>query len=383
MRNRTTRVIASLAMAVTALLATAFGTSSTGRAPARTSVPPAPNSASGATKGFDVYNLGSTPVRFVVAKEYKGGYGNWTSEDWDSSAPPNGSVLEPGQVQHFEVTWHALWDTAVAVTYSGAQQGGFWLSVPLFGKPSIADSGRKCPTDACDFSGTTVTFLDPVGTVHDIGPLQGQAQAQVLSRLCGTTDKATCKFKVTKEEHVEGPATVIRPIIENKSLDDAKYTLECSNTIGWSDSIGGSLKAQLGVEKVASAEISVEYKHDITADNVFTATLEMTIRPGYLGWVTHAAPLYRDWGDFTVTMGNTTWHLTSVYFDSPNSDPAWAHQDVWSPETQKIGPPAAAASEPVTRAAGEVQRTAVKRVAAGSKDSPPAYGVDICKQTHG
>jgi hypothetical protein len=32
--------------------------------------------------------------------------------------------------------------------------------------------------------------------------------------------------------------------------------------------------------------------------------------------------MIRDTGDFTVTMGNTTWNLTNVYFDCPDPDGA-------------------------------------------------------------
>jgi hypothetical protein len=35
-------------------------------------------------------------------------------------------------------------------------------------------------------------------------------------------------------------------------------------------------------------------------------------------WIDAVEPLYRDTGNFTVTLGNTTWNLTGVYFDSPD-----------------------------------------------------------------
>ena len=35
-------------------------------------------------------------------------------------------------------------------------------------------------------------------------------------------------------------------------------------------------------------------------------------------WISAVQPMYRDTGDITLTLGNTTWHLPGVYFDSPD-----------------------------------------------------------------
>jgi hypothetical protein len=49
----------------------------------------------------------------------------------------------------------------------------------------------------------------------------------------------------------------------------------------------------------------------------------------------------RDTGDFTVSIGNTTWHLRGVYFEHPTSDTAdqgeidWVAADI-TPDTASI-----------------------------------------------
>src|SRR6185437_8169299 len=38
----------------------------------------------------------------------------------------------------------------------------------------------------------------------------------------------------------------------------------------------------------------------------------------HIGWVTDRAPVIRDTGKYTLTLGNTEWVIKNVYFDSPN-----------------------------------------------------------------
>ena len=46
----------------------------------------------------------------------------------------------------------------------------------------------------------------------------------------------------------------------------------------------------------------------------------MEVPPGWEVWLTDSPPMFRDTGDFSITLGNTTWRLHDVYFDSPNPD---------------------------------------------------------------
>ena len=39
---------------------------------------------------------------------------------------------------------------------------------------------------------------------------------------------------------------------------------------------------------------------------------------GYYGEISAIAPMIRDTGNFAITMGDTSWNLTGVHFDTPN-----------------------------------------------------------------
>jgi hypothetical protein len=46
-------------------------------------------------------------------------------------------------------------------------------------------------------------------------------------------------------------------------------------------------------------------------------------------------PVYRDWGNFTVDLGNTTWNIDNVYFDTPDT----TGYGYWSANTSPTHPP--------------------------------------------
>jgi hypothetical protein len=145
------------------------------------------------THGFDVFNLTGTALTLAAVQGHACTLGNCRdSSSVISSAPSIGSVLEPGQFQHFEVSWLFGADGLAYVRYSNG--ASFYLL-------SHDGDGSEIPDDyfgfhhlrncsGGDFNNGTVTFLDPPGIVHDIPPGQGQEQAQVLKEFCATNSKA-------------------------------------------------------------------------------------------------------------------------------------------------------------------------------------------------
>ena len=67
-----------------------------------------------------------------------------------------------------------------------------------------------------------------------------------------------------------------------------------------------------------NAWVNLPYQHQITASSSYADEVDMTVAAGDTGWVLDNAPMIRDTGDFTITLGNTTYHLNNVSFDSPD-----------------------------------------------------------------
>jgi hypothetical protein len=59
-----------------------------------------------------------------------------------------------------------------------------------------------------------------------------------------------------------------------------------------------------------------------------------TVPAGYYGEITAIAPMIRDTGDFTITLGNTTWNLHGVLLRHPQPRRCRALRDDQHPLTQ-------------------------------------------------
>ena len=67
-----------------------------------------------------------------------------------------------------------------------------------------------------------------------------------------------------------------------------------------------------------NASVTAKYGHTWRESHMFTTGVSNTVPAGYYGEITAIAPMIRDTGNFAITMGDTSWNLTGVYFDTPN-----------------------------------------------------------------
>jgi hypothetical protein len=174
------------------------------------------------------------------------------------------------------------------------------------------------PHGTCAVDGTNVTLLDPPGTVNNLPPEQKQAQANVLNQLCNA-GVASCTFTPTEEDHILSDAHVVGEAAVNPKDFEMKTTIETKDSVGESDSVGVELSA--GVEEGVVAEVTAKYDHEWTKEHDFSQSFEVAVKPHTKVWFTHEAPTIKDTGDFKVTLGNTTWNLTGVYFEHPDLTP--------------------------------------------------------------
>lgn len=108
-----------------------------------------------------------------------------------------------------------------------------------------------------------VYLLDPPGTVTILPASDPTGQAAALEQFCGS-NSASCAFKVTSQVEALGPRHPVGNEVENDS----------STTV--------------------------------------------TVAPHTVVQVVAEQPVYRVTGDFTIVMGNTTYIVQGVSFDSPN-----------------------------------------------------------------
>ena len=270
------------------------------------------------SRGFHFTNLsGDTATLTSIAGD----------NQFEGNAPV-GSVLKPGVgLNDFEVTFLAARTDSDDITYamtdaSGHQDGSvtFHVSVDAFGTPSAGVDGVDGPFQLA-INGTDITVLDPPGTVHTISGDDAQAQAATLKQLCGENTAAHCAFTPTGETQVDGPEHVL-VTEENNGTSPAVLSATKGDTVSETNSVEVDGTVGVNILDIVNLSVTAKYGHTWTESHTYGTGVSNTVPAGYYGEITAIAPMIRDTGDFTITMGDTTWNLTGVHFDSPNPDGA-------------------------------------------------------------
>jgi hypothetical protein len=294
-----------------------------------------PAAASAYSRGFQVYNLSSQPIKLIGVSPTNGGSFDRT--------PATGAVLQPGAGNHdFEETYWFGQTTAGLATYQilGDNDQPIGTFTAYMQIQDVNTTNVRCATSlgACSPPGGTVagnvlTLLDPPGTVHNIPAGQGQAQAAVLNQLCKAGNSATCSFTATSEVQISSPTHQVGSALNNNTDVEQDTDVTIKDTIESSDSVGIDVEAGGKIEGLVDFSITAEYKHKWTTEHTFEQGITVHCPGHYKCWIMGTAPMLRDTGDFALTLGNTTWNLPGVYFDSPDPNGKGAYDVDWQPLT--------------------------------------------------
>lgn len=269
------------------------------------------------SRGFHIYNLTTSPMALKSVT----GDGNFEGK------PDVGSVVQPGQYADFEVQYRAFSVQNDDVTYSNAD-GSFTAHLKVDGVNYAGNPSSTCtvnggadvcsdPDDGVNTNGTTIAYEMPAGTTITYNGDQAQQQADVLKQLCDSGANATCSFTPTSETHVAGPSHMLAFEYNNS---DGTATLEVDKTDDVSSTDSLNISATLGtnIAGMVDASVTAAYGHTWSEGHGFAAKSSDPVDPHTYGEIDGIAPMIRDTGNFTLTMGNTTYHLNGVYFDSPD-----------------------------------------------------------------
>jgi hypothetical protein len=284
-----------------------------------------PTAGADETNGYHVHNASSYPL--VLDAILSGTFGG--------GAPQVGSIVEPGVGYHdFELTYYFLRASQGEARYLALNNNGQAADTlhVFFATDGIRNTFVRCTADVgtCTpaatgppwlgfnwVDGTDITYVDPPGTVHNLPADQGQAQKAALSHLCADDNAATCQFTIASEVQLDSPLHQAGNAIINNTnatvvLPDQQDLVQVSSSNGVFVALGSDLFAVI-FRAVSNC-----------CDRAWTA-----LRPFDYGsttpcpahnkcWLAVSEPIIRDSGAFTIKLGNTTWNLPAVYFDSPN-----------------------------------------------------------------
>lgn len=283
--------------------------------------------ASAASRGYKIYNLSSHPLRLINAEPVQ--RDGATGFDFEGR-PIDGDVLKPGAPPH---DWELKYPLGTSKTFYSAKLNydivgtGERYTAALKTGVYTNDSYCEFPSKlgSCTAEGLRLTVTDPPGTKIDIPSGRGQEQAQTLKDLCTKTNAATCDFTVTPPpppRATQTQAHVVGNAVANCGEDEVDTQISAEDKVGQTNSIEISSKTEFNVFEIAKESITLKYGHEWTTEHTFTQDVAIKVRPGHMGWISATAPVLRDRGDFTLALGNTTWNLRDVYFDSPDPDRA-------------------------------------------------------------
>lgn len=276
------------------------------------------------SRGFTIANLSQHPMKLLQAAAPEGDNGSL------DSGPTVDSILQPGQSQHFEETYWFAQNSDVRVIYEQLKADGtpdysvgeVYFDLYVDGSGNTSSTGNVLIDGDVDANanGTNDTITDPAGTTVTFTPDQQQAAARTLQQLCQNSTQATCSFTPTSDDatgDVFSPE--VRLISQNNTDPKLEGTIEVDRGQDFSttDTWGISATLDTNIADIVNASVSANYQHSWTTTSSFSAKASHPVAPLTYGELDEQVPVERVTGDFTATMGNTTFDFTGITFDNP------------------------------------------------------------------
>ena len=287
--------------------------------------------ADAATQGFDIVNLTGATLKLDSIDAL----GAQPVFERETPPPQKGELLQPGAKIHVELyskysiyensnRREAVLDFSQFPPSAGAPKRTFSVYLAT-GEAAVLGSQvvMSCdPTSQCPVDGTTATMMDPSGTNISIPATDAPAQAAVLQGVCTQNSGATCAFDPKRRDLTTHPSEPISdPVINCSKTRSVKVVEKTEHTVGTSNSVETGFSTELEqsyvIGKVKFA-VDFHYGHKWVDEHKFGKDIDVDIEPQHVAWVDHAVPVIRFTGDFKLTIGNTSFTLTGVYFDDPD-----------------------------------------------------------------
>ena len=277
------------------------------------------------TQGFKIYNLSSQAFELTkVSPGHSRGILSSTTDLMEFDEQPYiGDVLQPGAMHDFELRYYPGYIYGAQLTYHSPGDHRYLYSANIRTWSFANES--TCHVTAplrCTADGTHLTITNAPGTVINIPATNAVEQGNVLKLLCLTdASLAKCHFSPTREIKTQTPSQIVGNAYVNCTNEEQETRFRADNTVGNTNSV--DVKVKLGTELTVfgqkiQASITTAYGHEWTQEHTFSQDETLKVAPRDAGWVASTAPIYRDFGTFTVTLGDTTWQLHDAYFDTPD-----------------------------------------------------------------
>lgn len=320
-------------------------------APASAATPVRAAATADVTRGFDIVNTTKHTLELT-------GIGSPGERD---QYRPTGTKILPGQSYRYEKVYYFAkrGETTLTFNYSEALADGS-IRIGAFEATLVVDafSGTNIRTDAgatftVENQGITAGRLilsEKEFSTISVPASDAQRQADLLNQTC-ISGMASCTFTpVTKVDGPDQRRLVAGGANNTDTARPESFTTKVVATTTSSVETTGS--AKLTIKGILEAGLSHKYGGTWSDTKETTKVHNYTMSPysNYNMWSRSLTD--RVTGDFTVTMGKTTWKLTGVHFDIPKKDADPLYDSVARPLTdqEKANLPQVAEIKPITPA---------------------------------
>lgn len=173
-------------------------------------------------------------------------------------------------------------------------------------------------------------LLDPPGTVVTLNGRQGQRQADVLNQLSELGDGVVSStFKDTAfDDKAWTPKAVLGAPVSNDTTSELVTSFTATHQVQTAFNIKVGLEAKGKLFKIVETALKTELGVTLTDSQTFSQAVTLKAQPGQTVALIVQYPVLRVTGDYTAVVGNTTYILTGVSFDSPDPSRSFKYDAV-------------------------------------------------------
>jgi hypothetical protein len=241
-------------------------------------------------------------------------------ENDGATGPYPGVYIDPGQEVYFDMASSIGSRKSFVTTFSedgvftsfaygiyatqsgwGVQDGSCWG-----GSCYVKDGWAFFLQDAPNTNISISAATDPYGAKN------------TLVSMCREGSRAVCDFTPTRQEKAWGTPFELTQV-RNGGTGPITQEISESRTASQTDNIEISAEASSKLSDLLNLKIAAKYGHSWTESKTFGYKLTVPV-PGLSAvsiWARN--PVDRVYGTFTIQMGNTTWTINDVYFDTPDA----------------------------------------------------------------
>lgn len=276
---------------------------------------------------FTFQNLTSHALKLVG---YHDKNGTFLGNSGIETPIKTGMVIQPGQKFYITLTKYALVSNDPEFYFDpvGAPASGRFqiravskgiltnnYAVPSFATVVGPGNWTRAPDSLDD-----LILLDPPGTVVTLDGGQGQRQADVLNQLSQLVDGAVMStFKDTAfDDKAWSPKAVVGQTVSNHTTSELVTSFTATQQVQTAYNIKVGLEAKAKLFNIVESALKIEFGVTLTNSQTFSQAVTVKAQPGQTVALIAQYPVLRVTGDYTAIVGNTTYILNGVSFDSPD-----------------------------------------------------------------